>query len=402
MRKVKYLILGAGPSGLTLAHALQDAGETSFIVLEKESEPGGLCRSTVVDGAPLDIGGGHFLDVKSQVVLNFLFRFLPRSEWCEYDRISRINLKGSIIDYPLEANLWQLPQDRQLDYLESISQAGCVRKQPMPKGFAEWIRWKLGERIAEDYMLPYNQKLWSMELSNLGTYWLHKLPDVSFRDTLLSCLQQKSAGSIPAHGTFLYPKNYGYGEVWKRMGDGLGDRLFTQTPITKLSVNSLVVNDCFSADTIISTIPWPEIKKVASLPDSICSNIDSLDYVSIAVDYIPERLNTDAHWIYEPDERCSYHRILCRHNFLSGSRGHWTETNSTRSDFKSSWQNINEYSYPVNTLQKPRAIKEILDWSANNRIIGMGRWGTWEHMNSDVAVASAITMAKDLIARRRD
>ncbi len=397
---VKYLILGAGPSGLTLANALQDAGESSFVVLEKESEVGGLCRSSVVDGSPLDIGGGHFLDVKSQKVLDFLFRFLPRSEWCEFDRISRINLKGSTIDYPLEANLWQLPFDRQLDYLESIAQAGCVRKQPMPEAFEEWIHWKLGGRIAEDYMLPYNQKLWSMELSKLGTYWLHKLPDVSFRDTLLSCLQQKSAGSVPAHGKFLYPKEFGYGEVWKRMASSLGERLVTECPVTELDVTKCTVNNYYCADTIISTIPWPEINKVASLPDSICSAIDTLDYVSITVDYVPERVDTDAHWIYEPDERCSYHRILCRHNFLPGSRGHWTETNTRRSNFTSIWRHNNEYAYPVNTLQKPQAIKEICEWGNNNRIIGMGRWGTWEHMNSDVAVASALSMADHLATRR--
>jgi UDP-galactopyranose mutase len=62
MEKIKYLILGAGPSGLAFAHTLLQHGETSFLVIEKESRAGGLCRSEFVDGHPLDIGGGHFLD----------------------------------------------------------------------------------------------------------------------------------------------------------------------------------------------------------------------------------------------------------------------------------------------------------------------------------------------------
>ena len=61
MEKYKYLILGAGPAGLTFANLLLQNGEESFLVIEKESEAGGLCRSHEVDGAPLDIGGGHFL-----------------------------------------------------------------------------------------------------------------------------------------------------------------------------------------------------------------------------------------------------------------------------------------------------------------------------------------------------
>lgn len=48
-------------------------GEESFLVIEKESEAGGLCRSHEVDGAPLDIGGGHFLDVRRPDVNEFLF-----------------------------------------------------------------------------------------------------------------------------------------------------------------------------------------------------------------------------------------------------------------------------------------------------------------------------------------
>ena len=75
--KTKYLILGAGPAGLTFANRLKELGEEKYIVLEKESEAGGLCRSAFVDGAPLDIGGGHFLDVRRPKINEFLFRFMP-------------------------------------------------------------------------------------------------------------------------------------------------------------------------------------------------------------------------------------------------------------------------------------------------------------------------------------
>ena len=58
--KTKFLILGAGPAGLTFANRLQEKGINDYLVLEQEHEAGGLCRSTDVDGFPLDIGGGHF------------------------------------------------------------------------------------------------------------------------------------------------------------------------------------------------------------------------------------------------------------------------------------------------------------------------------------------------------
>ena len=148
MIDIKYLILGAGPSSLAFAHSLLEQGEDSFVILEKESDPGGLCRSADVDGAPVDIGGGHFLDVRNKPVCEFLFRFMPENEWVRHTRIAKIRLRDTEVGHPLEANLWQLPVDAQADYLESIAQAGCVSKTPMPEAFEDWCRWKFGELIA--------------------------------------------------------------------------------------------------------------------------------------------------------------------------------------------------------------------------------------------------------------
>lgn len=40
MQKVNYLILGAGPAGISFARTLLDLGVTSFLVLEKEKNCG--------------------------------------------------------------------------------------------------------------------------------------------------------------------------------------------------------------------------------------------------------------------------------------------------------------------------------------------------------------------------
>ena len=100
MEKVKYLILGAGAAGLSFANYLKQNGEDSFLVLEKEKEAGGLCRSTDVDGASLDIGGGHFLDVRRPQVNRFLFGFMPEEEWDRYERDSKISFDGGYIGQP--------------------------------------------------------------------------------------------------------------------------------------------------------------------------------------------------------------------------------------------------------------------------------------------------------------
>ncbi len=124
---MKFLILGAGASGLTFANTLLDAGEKDFLVLEQASCAGGLCCSEDVDGSPFDTGGGHFLDVRDPQVTDFVFRFLPEDEWNRFDRDSRIDFYGDIIGSPIEANIWQLDDDKQARYLDAIEKAGCNR-----------------------------------------------------------------------------------------------------------------------------------------------------------------------------------------------------------------------------------------------------------------------------------
>ena len=42
---VKYLIIGAGPTGLGAAYRLKELGENDFMVLEAHDYPGGLAAS---------------------------------------------------------------------------------------------------------------------------------------------------------------------------------------------------------------------------------------------------------------------------------------------------------------------------------------------------------------------
>ncbi len=401
---MKYLILGAGPSGLTFANKLLEAGEKDFLVLEAEKSAGGLCRSTDVDSSPFDIGGGHFLDVRDPDVTDFVFGFLPEDEWDRYERDSRIDLFGDIIGSPIEANIWQLPEDKQGRYLDTIEKAGCNRGTPKPERFTEWIDWKLGSAIAEDYMLPYNRKMFGEDLDSLGTYWLEKLPNVSYEETKRSCIEHRPYGTQPGHAKFYYPKKYGYQEAFVRMADALGDRIKYDTRVTSLDYERKIVNGEYRAERIIVTIPWNSILEHIDLPQELIGNIDSLKFSSIVTEYVAEDLDTKAHWIYYPDPALSYHRILVRHNFCPNSHGYWTETNLTRYDTDRAQKEkktffVNEYAYPLNTIGKQEKIKELLDYTSSKEIYGLGRWGQWQHFNSDVCIKLAMDMARSVVYR---
>lgn len=408
MEKVKYLILGAGPAGLTVANRLKDFGESSFLVLEKELQAGGLCRSEMVDGSPFDVGGGHFLDVRRPKVNEFLFRFMPEEEWELFERDSRIWVDGQEVGHPLEANIWQFSMKEQVAYLTSISKAGCNLGQPVPEQFVEWITWKLGQRIADHYMIPYNQKMFADELNELGTYWLDKLPDVSFEETLLSCLAHKSYGTQPGHASFYYPKKYGYGELWLRMAEELSTKIFYGTEAAKLFCDKhqvmIKTGDIFEAEKIITTVPWRSFREITGMPEEIKDIILSLKSSAIETRYVPENLDTKAQWIYVPDPGTPYHRILVRHNFCRGSKGYWTETRKERTRMFGVAERegrmpffMNEFAYPLNTIGKPETMERLLKFCESKQIYGLGRWGEHCHYNSDVVVELGMKFVEKLM-----
>ena len=406
---MKYLILGGGPAGLTFANMVRTIlgrgeREKDFLVLEKETSAGGLCRSVNVDGSPFDIGGGHFLDVRRPHVNEFLFKFMPENEWNLYDRKTTIYINGNEIGQPIESHIWQMKLDEQVEYLKSIALAGCNLGEPMPKKFTDWIYWKLGKKIAEDYMIPYNQKIFSKELEKLGTYWLEKLPNVSFEETLLSCLSRKAYGRDPGHTKFYYPKEYGYGELWLRMAAALGDRILYGKKVSGIDFSTKTVTtsdgDTFHADMIITTIPWMEFNEIVGMPTEMKESIKELCFSSIQTEYHPDCLKTDSHWMYFPDPALSYHRILVRHNFCPNSRGYWTETNSERINMDGlscNFKYMNLYAYPLNTIRKPEIMRRLLDWSKTRGVFGLGRWGEHSHYNSDVTVELAMKLACEVI-----
>ncbi len=395
---MKYLIIGAGPSGLTFGNRLLDMGVRDFRIIERESTAGGLCRSEMVDGSYLDIGGGHFLDVRRPKVNEFLFRFMGAEEMASYDRVTKIRTAGMRIDYPYEANIWQLPIDEEVEHLKAIAAAGCNTGAAEPENFLDWIPWKLGEKIAADYMLPYNKKIFSVDLSTLGTYWMNKLPDVSFEDTLRSCLMKKPYGTLPGHAKFYYPKKYGSGELWLRMAERLKEHIDYDVRVSELDMQKRSLNGGdYRADIIINTAPWPCFDRIDGVSEGFLKAVSCLKHSSIVVKYMPEVEDERVNWEYVPAPEIDLHRILYRNTFVKGSKGSWAEINTKRYvPEEGDTAFVSDYAYPLNTIDKPEMTGLILKEAESCGVYGLGRWGEWEHYNSDLVVELAMGLAEKL------
>lgn len=112
--KTKIAIIGAGPSGLALAHTLLRRGVGDFLVLEREEEAGGLCRTRMVDGSPLDIGGrlllgepARTLDVASRTVNGTIEAdvVVNTAPWPSFGRIDKPFARSAFDDRPAQTHV---------------------------------------------------------------------------------------------------------------------------------------------------------------------------------------------------------------------------------------------------------------------------------------------------------
>ena len=130
-----------------------------------------------------------------------------------------------------------------------------------------------------------------MDLDELGTYWLEKLPNVSFEETLRSCLEHKPYGTLPGHAQFYYPKKYGYGECWLRMADNIKGNIEYGVDVNEIDFDLKKVNGKYQAETIINTIPWTTFKHIKGANDKFENSIKQLIHTSIVVKYFEETID---------------------------------------------------------------------------------------------------------------
>ena len=189
------------------------------------------------------------------------------------------------------------------------------------------------------------------------------------------------------------------------MADAIKDSVEYGKAVTGIDFNTLTVTTTdgsrYTAENIITTIPWMEFSEIIGMPEEIKTSISELKYGSVEIEYFPDNVDTSAHWIYYSEPELAYNRILFRHNFYYGSKGYWTETQGHRlqqSD-RNNFRYLNKYAYPFMTKKKPEIMKHLLEWAEKHNVYGLGRWGEHQYYNSDVTVGVAMDMAKRLMGR---
>lgn len=405
----EYIIIGAGVTGLTICKKLREAGISNILVLEAENRVGGLCKTEKIDGHQLDIGGGHFFHTKYPEVFEYVFSHIRKSEFNYYKRVSKIALEGITIDYPIESNIWQFPIEQQIKYLISVVRNGEAQNKPEPENYEEWIRWKLGDLICDNYMIPYNEKLWGVKINQMDCDWLYKIPQVNVEEILKYSLERHADNNkFPAHIYFYYPAEGGFQRIVDALSEDEKRYVQLNTKVISLENrdNHWIVNKEFETKYVVNTAPWRNLYGALGEPVELSNYFEKIQYNRLMISLYEKPYDHNWHWRYIPDIQKTYHREFYVHNFAADSKenGVYLESNLERYrnyplkyDGKLLYELETDAAYPVPVIGHENAINNILKYYKLKGLFGVGRWGQHQYQNADVSMYEAMKFVEKQI-----
>ncbi len=219
--ETRFVIIGAGPTGLGAATRLEAQGEREFVILEAFDTPGGLAASfRDTSGFTWDLGS-HLHYSHYQQVDRCWDAALGPEQWLHHQRSTWVWIADRFVPYPLQLNLHRLPDPARKECIRGLLVAA---ENPVGErlDFRAWILATFGQGIAAHFLLPYNAKLWAHPLEQMSSQWIAQrvaVPDIA--DILRRVEREEDSNQWGPNATFRYPRRGGSGAVWKAVADML-------------------------------------------------------------------------------------------------------------------------------------------------------------------------------------
>ncbi len=417
-------IIGAGLTGLSAAFHLKEAG-IGYRVFEKESEPGGMCRSVYERGFTFDYTG-HLLHIHEKDILRWVKRVL-KGKLNTRHRKAFIYSFGRLTPYPFQVHTHGLPPRIVDDCVCGFIEAYCKRMKQREVGienFYQWILYYFGRGVAKHFMVPYNRKLWTLHPRNLTRDWLgNYVPSPSLREVLHGAagLEKKEYG-YNVH--FYYPEQGGIQCLVNAIASKL-EHLYCRHTLYRIDLKRRAIyfsnGEKKYYEFLLSTIPLPEL--IYSCLDQIPPGIreaaeklkcSSVFNINLGID---RPLISSFHWIYFPEKEFIFYRVGFPENFSrrmvpSEKSSLYVEVGYSpwrplppnirkrvrqglikagilRTSREIVCENILDLKYAYVTYDRHRnaAVSAIQDFLQSKNIYSGGRYGAWEYSTMEDAMA---------------
>ena len=150
METIRHLIVGSGVTGLAFANFTPSSPD-DWLIIERDSSPGGYCKTVKQDGFVWDYSG-HFFHFRHPEIERYLRDRMDESQVDRIAKQSGVLYGGTRIDFPFQKNIHQLPHEDFIDCLVDLFD----RPTGEIASFGDMLHAKFGRAISEKFLIPYN------------------------------------------------------------------------------------------------------------------------------------------------------------------------------------------------------------------------------------------------------
>jgi len=422
MSEKRIVIIGAGPTGLGAAWRLQELAHKNWAIYEKNEHVGGLAASFVDDrGFTWDVGG-HVLFSHYAYFDNLIERLLGE-DYLTHMRESWIRIADRWVPYPFQNNIRYLPKKMIYTCIADLMDCHCLQDAPADN-FRAWMENTFGSGIVKYFMQPYNEKVWAYPLHEMSKDWIAERVSVVDAKRVLKnvVLEQDDVGWGP-NSTFRFPLKGGTGEIFRRMVPYIQDHLFLNEEACRIDLHERIIEfstgRIASYDVLINTMPLDIFVSLCTdSPELIRKDATKLVHTSGLIIGLGFRQKIDNQrcWIYFPESNAPFYRVTNFSNYSFNNvpagdteryyslmsevsysqfrpadkkriveettegliQGGMIAENDTN-DIVSRYVLDVPYTYPVPSLLRDEALKNIQGYLEDHDVFSRGRFGGWKY-----------------------
>lgn len=406
MKKIDYIIIGAGITGLTVAERLCD---NNYLVIEKENHIGGYC-SSIKNGEYVWDYAGHFFHFKDKDELELFNKKFSTSEYIKVKKNTKIVYKGKMITYPFQNNLQELEESEYKECILGIKNR--VKKQEY-NSFLDMLYSRYGIGVVDKFLRPYNEKLYACDLNKLDANAMGRFfppihatgcVDKTYNDEFFYLYD----------GTEQYVRKLAFNE----------NKIIMNCMVDSLDIENriLVTSDgvSYKYNVLISTVPLKVLINMCGIIPKIKMTCNKVLVFNIGFDKKTEI--HDVHWLYVPDKNISFYRVGFYDNIASSDKGSLYvevafaegQTINPEVEFDSvikglrkigiiTNQEVVAYDYVIMDpayvhVVNQQYIDELREKLKENNIFTVGRYGGWTYNSMEDCIIEAKETVDEILA----
>jgi protoporphyrinogen oxidase len=439
------LVVGGGPCGLACARELLELGHDDALVLESGSGPGGLA-SSIVDPAGFTWDRGGHVVFSHYGEFDRLLAEVMGDDVEHHERSSFVHIGGVWVPYPMQNNLHRLPPAMAEQALTGLISAQHADRPTAPPGaevdFGTWMLATFGDGIVEQFMRPYNEKVWAQPASIMSSRWIaERVSTVDWRQALRSVVRGVDDVTWGPNNLFAFPSRGGTGEIYRRAAATIAPHIRYDTEVSSIDparrVVALADGETIEYDHLVWTGALDRLIAIlCGAPGHIRAAAADLVHNSVTVVGIGYEapLTDDRSWLYFPDNDIPFYRAtnFAKYSAQNVPGGRVDRYCSWMTEIASSpWRPLDRchlgdrvdaairrlglvaddaavasvhidhipYGYPVPTLGRDAALRAIQPFLMDRDILARGRFGAWRYElgNMDHAVKMGVDAARWLV-----